>query len=152
MKGKSLHAKVTWDSWCDIASDHRCFDGKCSRSTKRIDKGFFVSPSRKCDQCRCKTFFEGSLSRFLPISSLVKRITSDIQEHMRSIFYYEDQDMNLNATRCIWGTQSRENRFLTHGLDSWNARKDWFRRGCLDDNALFSCEVHAPINIFQGFE
>ncbi len=145
-----FYSKMSKKSWGDITSNHNCFYRNCARTTERIGEGNRVFPVSKCNECCGKIFLDGSFSCFSAISSLMERISSDIEENMRDIVDDENEDMYLDTIREIWSIQCTEYGSLSNTLESWYTLQSWSCRRCFDNNSFFSSEILTPLESIQS--
>jgi len=115
-----FHSKMSKKSWGDITSNHNCFYRNCTRTTERIRERNRVFPVSKSNECCGKIFFDRSFSCFSTISSLMERISSDIEENMSNIVDDEYENMYLDTIREIWSIQRTEYSSLPDTLESWD--------------------------------
>lgn len=117
MEGERLDAEMSIHSWSDIASEHRGFDRDRPRSAEWIYERLSIFPVRKCDECGCEIFFYRSLTCFLSISALMKRISRDIEHDMSNIIDDEYEDMDFDGVSIVRSMECGEYRLLCDWLD-----------------------------------
>ncbi len=144
MKLQTFDTKSSIRSRSNISCHHRGFDRDRPTSAKWIEKGSFVFPSGKSDECGYKVFFDRCITRFFSISTLMKRFSGYIKEDFCGIIDDKNKDVHLDPTRGIWSGESREDCILAYTLYRRRTLKCRTSRRCFDDNLFFSRKVEFP--------
>ena len=149
VEGEWFDTEMPIHSWGDIACEHRGFYRDRPWSTKWIKEWFSIFPVRKSNKGAGKIFFDRCFSCFLSVSSLVKRITRDIEHDMSDIIDDKDEDMYFYRIRIVRSMERREDRFLADRLYRRSITQERSCRWCLYDDQLFSCEIFTPANVCE---